>query len=97
MGLKISSVALGYGFTFLKGGVLTIIGIFTKLRTALTIIKIGMTSVRALAIANGFAIFGKSIIGFVGSAIPMLIAGIKGIGLALVSNPIGLIITAIVT
>lgn len=97
MGLKILSVALGYGFTFLKGGVLTIIGIFTKLRTALTIIKIGMTSVRALAIANGFATFGKSIIGFVGSAIPMLIAGIKGIGLALVSNPIGLIITAIVT
>lgn len=97
MGLKISSVALGYGFTFFKGGVLTIIGIFTKLRTALTIIKIGMTSVRALAIANGFATFGKSIIGFVGSAIPMLIAGIKGIGLALVSNPIGLIITAIVT
>lgn len=97
MGLKISSVALGYGFTFIKGGVLTIIGIFTKLRTALTIIKIGMTSVRALAIANGFTTFGKSIIGFVGSAIPMLIAGIKGIGLALVSNPIGLIITAIVT
>lgn len=97
MGLKISNIALGYGFTFLKGGVLTIIGIFTKLRTALTIIKIGMTSVRALAIANGFATFGKSIIGFVGSVIPMLIAGIKGIGLALVSNPIGLIITAIVT
>jgi TP901 family phage tail tape measure protein len=65
---KIATFALGYGFTFLKGGVLSIMGIFTQVRTAISLLRLGF-----------------------GGLIPI----IRAVGMAFISNPIGLIITGI--
>lgn len=66
--MKLAGFALGYGFTFLKGGVLSIIGIFTQVRTAISLVSLTM-----------------------GGLIPV----IKAVGIAFISNPIGLIIAGI--
>ncbi len=65
---KLATFALGYGFTFLKGGVLTIMSVFSNARSIFSLLKLGM-----------------------GGLIPV----IKAVGTAFISNPIGLIITAI--
>ena len=54
-----------------------------------------MLSTRALAIANGFAAFGRSLLSVASSAIPAVIGGVKAMTLALMANPIGLAIAAI--
>lgn len=41
---KIATFALGYGFTFLKGGVLSIMGIFTQARTIFSFVKLGLSA-----------------------------------------------------
>ncbi len=41
---KIASFALGYGFTFLKGGVLSIMGVFTQARTIFSFVKLGLSA-----------------------------------------------------
>lgn len=68
MSFKLATFALGYGFTFIKGGILSVVSIFTRLRTAFSLLKLGF-----------------------GGLIPI----IRSVGAAIVSNPIGLIITAI--
>lgn len=68
MSFKLATFALGYGFTFIKGGILSVISIFTRMRTAFSLLKLGF-----------------------GGLIPI----IRSIGAAIVSNPIGLIITGI--
>lgn len=66
--MKIATFAVGYGFTFLKGGVLSIMGIFTQARTVFSLLRLG-----------------------IGGLIPI----IRAVGMAFISNPIGLVITAI--
>lgn len=66
--MKIATFAVGYGFTFLKGGVLSIMGIFTQARTVFSLLRLG-----------------------IGGLIPI----IRAVGMAVISNPIGLIIMAI--
>lgn len=68
MSFRLATFALGYGFTFIKGGILSVISIFTRMRTAFSLLKLGF-----------------------GGLIPI----IRSIGAAIVSNPIGLIITGI--
>lgn len=41
---KIATFALGYGFTFLKGGVLSIMGIFTQARTIFSFVRLGLSA-----------------------------------------------------
>lgn len=65
---KLATFALGYGFTFLKGGFLSIVSVFTQAKTIFSILKLGL-----------------------GGLIPI----IRAVGVAFISNPIGLIITAI--
>ena len=68
MSFKLATFALGYGFTFIKGGILSVVSVFTRMRTAFSLLKLGF-----------------------GGLIPI----IRSIGAAIVSNPIGLIITGI--
>lgn len=68
MSFKLATFALGYGFTFIKGGILSVISIFTRMRTAFSLLKLGF-----------------------GGLVPI----IRSVGAAIVSNPIGLIITGI--
>ena len=41
---KIATFALGYGFTFLKGGALSIMGVFTQARTIFSFVKLGLSA-----------------------------------------------------
>lgn len=68
MSFKLATFALGYGFTFIKGGILSVVSVFTRMRTAFSLLKLGL-----------------------GGLIPI----IRSVGAAIVSNPIGLIITGI--
>ncbi|MFM5260519.1 phage tail tape measure protein [Aeromonas veronii] len=80
--LKVGSLAVKYAFTFLKGGMLSIVGLFYKTSAAATVAGAGST-----AAAGGLTILGKAF-RFVGRAIIW-------VGRALLMNPIGLAITAI--
>ena len=68
IGFKIASVALGYAFTFLRGGFLAAQGALLAFRTAVT---------------------------FAAIAMPAVTTAIRVMGLAMISNPIGLIIAGI--
>ena len=68
IGFKIASVALGYAFTFLRGGFLAAQGAILAFRTAVT---------------------------FAAIAMPAVTTAIRVMGLAMISNPIGLIIAGI--
>ena len=65
---KIAGIGLGYAFTFLKGGLLTIKGGFIALRTAISLI---------------------------GIALPPVIAAVKALSIAVLTNPIGLVVAGI--
>lgn len=68
--LRVSTLAAGYAFTFMKGGALQLAGVAAKLRA-------------------GFIL--------ASSAMPAVAVGIRTIGIALATNPIGLILTGIAT
>lgn len=68
IGFKVASIALGYAFTFLRGGFLAIQGAVLAFRTALT---------------------------FAAIALPAVTTAIRVMSVALISNPIGLIIAGI--
>lgn len=68
IGFKVASIALGYAFTFLRGGFLAAQGAILAFRTAVT---------------------------FAAIAMPAVTTAIRVMGLALISNPIGLIIAGI--
>jgi len=68
IGFKVASIALGYAFTFLRGGFLAMQGAIIAFRAALT---------------------------FAAIAMPAVTAAIRVMSVALISNPIGLIIAGI--
>ncbi len=68
IGFKVASIALGYAFTFLRGGFLAMQGAVLAFRTALT---------------------------FAAIALPAVTTAIRVMSVALISNPIGLIIAGI--
>jgi TP901 family phage tail tape measure protein len=65
---KLASFALGYGFIFLKGGVLSIIGIFTQARTAFSLVKLGIGGLLPVIKSVGLA--------FTANPIGLIITGI---------------------
>ena len=65
---KITAIATGYAFTFLKGGFLAAKGSIIAFRTAMTLMSF---------------------------AVPTVITAIKALGIAVMTNPIGLIISGI--
>lgn len=68
IGFKVASIAVGYAFTFLRGGFLAAQGALLAFRTTITL---------------------------VGLAMPVITTAIRAMGLALIGNPIGLIIAGI--
>lgn len=80
--MRLAVLATKFAFTFLKGGMLSIVGLFYKTSAAATVAGVGST-----AAAGGLTVLGKAF-RFVGRAIIWM-------GRALLMNPIGLAITAI--
>lgn len=104
VGLKISTMAIGYAFTFFKGGALSVIGLFYRMEAGAAL---GAGKVTLLG--KAFASVGRGVM-WLGKAIgPGIVTGIKAlgkafmfvgrsiiwIGRAMLMNPIGLIITGI--
>lgn len=75
MAFRLSTFALGYGFTFIKGGILSVISIFTRMRTAFSLIRLGFTSLIPIIRSVGAA--------FVSNPIGLIITGIA-VGAALI-------------
>lgn len=65
---KLVTFGLGYGFTFLKGGVLTIMSVFTKARTIFSLLRLGMGGLIPIIRAVGTA--------FITNPIGLIITGI---------------------
>lgn len=80
--MRLAVLATKFAFTFLKGGMLSIVGLFYKTSAAATVAGVGSTTA-----AGGLTVLGKAF-RFVGRAIIWM-------GRALLMNPIGLAITAI--
>lgn len=72
---KLASFALGYGFTFLKGGALAIIGVFSKVKTIFSVAKIALGAVIPVIKAVGTA--------FLTNPVGLIITGIA-VGAALI-------------
>ncbi|MBJ7582976.1 phage tail tape measure protein [Aeromonas veronii] len=104
VGLKISTMAIGYAFTFFKGGVLSVIGLFYRMEAgaALGAGKVTLLGKAFAAVGRGVMWLGKALgtgvvtgIKALGKAFMFVGRSIIWIGRALVMNPIGMIITAI--
>ncbi|WP_270670022.1 phage tail tape measure protein [Aeromonas sp. QDB04] len=104
VGLKISTMAIGYAFTFFKGGVLSVIGLFYRMEAgaALGAGKVTLLGKAFASAGRGVMWLGKALgtgvvtgIKALGKAFMFVGRSIIWIGRALVMNPIGMIITAI--
>ena len=93
--LKISAIAVGYAFTFVRGAWLSAASVALKLKTFLGFLWTQMLKNKAIALASGFKQFGMTLWTLVKGAIPAAVTGVKLLGRALLLNPIGLAITAI--
>jgi TP901 family phage tail tape measure protein len=94
---KIAAIATGYAWTFIKGGFLVAKGAIIAFRSALVLAQLTMTSTKFTGIIAGVLAFGRTIWGVTLGAVPALITAIRGMNLAFMTSPIGLIISAIAT
>ena len=92
---KITAIAVGYAWTFIRGGFLAAKAAVIAFRTALILTNIAMAGTRFGAIIAGVTALGASMYRVALGAIPAVVTGIRAIGLAFVTSPIGLAITAI--
>ena len=85
VGLKVGMIALGYAFTFFKGGILAVIGAMIRLRSA------------TVLAGGALTIFKGGLVAVTTRAIPALVTGLKVLRLAVVSNPIGAVAVGLAT
>jgi len=90
--LRLATLASGYAFTFVKGAALQFAGVLAgvQARTALA-----AASTRAMGAASVVAQGG--LMGMASRALPAVLVGIRAIGAALMTTPIGLAVTGIAT
>ncbi len=69
--LKLATFAIGYGFTFLKGGVLSIIGVFSKAKTIFSVVKLALSGIIPVIKSVGLAFVSNPI----GAVIAAIAAG----------------------
>lgn len=90
VGMRLAVLGAAWSLAFLKGGVLRVMVAMAGMRVqaALSAASLRMFGAGGLA-ANG------GLLGLVGRTLPMMAAGIRAVGIALVTNPIGLIVAGI--
>jgi len=103
---KVAAVGLAYAWTFVQGaGAAVVVGIRSvQAAVALATVRFHtlnaatlVTQARMRAMAAGGAIkaVGASLMGLAGRAIPAVITGIRAMGVAMMTNPIGIAVAAI--
>jgi len=103
---KVVSIAFGYAWTFVRGAVVGGKVAIARLEAGAALANARMVAfnqtslitaarTKALAVGGGIKAFGGQLIGMASSAIPTAIGGIRALTMALMTNPIGLVIGAI--
>lgn len=90
VGMRLAVLGSAWAFTFLKGGVLRVMVAMAGMRVQAAL---SAASLRLFG-AAGFAANG-GLLGFATRTLPLVAAGIRTVGIALVTNPIGAIIAGI--
>lgn len=88
--MKLTTLAAGYAFTFLKGGALQVAGALAGARG-----KMLLTSIAARTMGASVTATSGGVVGMVGRMVPAFVGGIRAMSMALVTNPIGAIIAGI--
>lgn len=88
--MRVATFAAGFAFTFLRGGALRIVGALAGARAQMALTTVATRAMGAAAVTSrgGF-------LGLATKAIPAVITAIRTLGLALLTNPIGLILSGI--
>ena len=103
MGVKIAAIGLGYAWTFIQGGALTLVAAWRGLLAAITLAQTGFIGFNAtalitagrlkiLAVGGAIKTFGASLMGLASRVFPVVITGFRALTVALMTNPIGLIV-----
>ncbi|MHA1540281.1 MAG: phage tail tape measure protein [Alphaproteobacteria bacterium] len=92
---KIAAIGMGYAWTFIKGGFLSAKASVVGFRTALTLMRLTMTSVRFGGIISGLLSFGGTLLRLTMGAIPAMITAVRGMNIAFMLSPVGAIVTAL--
>lgn len=88
--LRVGTLAAGYGMTFLKGGALGVARVLAGTNAQMALSAAASRGLGAAAVvANG------GLVGMATRALPAVALGIRTVGLALVSNPIGAVVAGI--
>ena len=104
--MKVAAIAGGYAWTFIQGGWLSAVTAIRTLQAGITLTTMRLkmfnaaaliTHARTKALAVGGAIkgFAGTLVSLAGKAIPLVIGGLKALTVALMTNPVGLIIGGI--
>jgi len=106
MTMKVAAIAGGYAWTFMSGGLASARVAMSGLKAGILMAntRLGalnatclITAVRTRALAVGGAIkaFGGMLLSLAGQVIPVAIGGLRALSLAIITNPIGIAVTAI--
>ena len=106
IGLKIAAIGLGYAWTFVLGGANALVVGFRGLQAALAfaniqfktfnlVTMISAVRLKALAFGGMIKAFATSLFALASRAIPVVITGLRALTVALMTNPIGLIVGGI--
>jgi TP901 family phage tail tape measure protein len=106
MALKGAALAAGYAWTFIQGGWSSAVKAIQTLKMGIALASIklklfNMTAlvtnarIKALAIGGAIKGFAGTLVSLAGKAIPIVIGGLRALSVALLTNPVGLIIAGI--
>jgi TP901 family phage tail tape measure protein len=101
---KVAAIGLGYGFTFVRGAALSTVSAYQRVAAGIALTKAGTTSFSSTfpnlvsgwqSVTAGATRYRTGLMSFSRTAIPTAISGIRALGIAAVTNPIGIAITAL--
>ena len=88
--MRIATFAAGFAFTYLRGGVLRVVGALAGARA-----QMALTSVSARAVGAAATVANGGLVGMASRGIPAVITGVRAIGAAFISTGIGALITGL--
>lgn len=88
--LKVASIAAGYAMTFVRGGALQVAGALAGARAQML-----LTSIASKSFGTSMVASKGGLLGMATRVLPMMAGGIKAVGVALATNPIGAIVAGI--
>lgn len=88
--MRIATFAAGFAFTYLRGGVLRVVGALAGARA-----QMALTAVSARAVGAAATVANGGLVGMASRGIPAVVTGVRAIGAAFISTGIGALITGL--